>query len=771
MEIFTILYVLTLNYIATEAYERVERAANCPKFTEGDITGLKIKYRRQGTKASFRCRKKSRYGPKFATCQLDGTWSNEPPLCTKPGCVPLDPSQVTNLDMEVVNGAVVKFSCLNHYLLIGDTLAYCNGKNWSAPLPRCAAPNELTECDFEDDLCGWKQDDDEEQDWILNVGATQTGNTGPKHDHTLGDTGNGHYLYFETSHPTTTGHQANLLSPMYTEDLSPMCFDFWYHILGPDVKGHVGSLEVFVLDQSQYIDDDDVKPLFYIDGNQGDQWHRGNIFIEKQDEPFQISIVATRALSNISDIAIDDVRLHNCTKNTTSPPVTSSSSSSTTTTSSTTSTSGTTTTTTTVTTKITETSSPTTVVIETTTTTKTPTETTIKKETTTTQSPETTVANTSKSETNKPVTTTTESTTVVKTSSLPHTSQAAISSTKADSSPKVTMERQTSQSTPKPSFTETTMGNTRTMQPEIKTTRQATTQSTKKVQTPDTAGTLTTVSSSTTSSSTASTSSSTKSPITSTTVTSSTTSEKSSTPQPTQEQGVTITKAEVTNTDTGGKTSKSAKSTKRTNEITTKSPDKPKGDNDNSITASESRSQHPEDDTLKPLMIGLGVGIVSGLIIIGVIAYVCVRRRKFYTSRHEDELKPKTNSASLQSLNNTSRLEDELKPKTNSASLQSLNNTSRHEDELKPKTNSASLQSLNNTSRHEDELKPKTDSASLQSLNNTSRHEDELKPKTNSASLQSLNNTSRHEDELKPKTNSASLQSLNNEDEEHESES
>jgi hypothetical protein len=57
------------------------------------------------------------------------------------------------------------------------------------------APHELTECDFEDDLCGWKQDDDEEQDWILNVGATQTGNTGPKHDHTLGDTGNGIFAF------------------------------------------------------------------------------------------------------------------------------------------------------------------------------------------------------------------------------------------------------------------------------------------------------------------------------------------------------------------------------------------------------------------------------------------------------------------------------------------------------------------------------------------------------------------------------------------------
>lgn len=61
--------------------------------------------------------------------------------------------------------------------------------------------------------------------------------------------------------------------------------------------------------------------------------------------------------------------------------------------------------------------------------------------------------------------------------------------------------------------------------------------------------------------------------------------------------------------------------------------------------------QHPADETLKPLMIGLGVGIICGLIIIGVIAYVCVRRRKFYTSRYEDELKPITKSSSNENFN------------------------------------------------------------------------------------------------------------------------
>ena len=70
------------------------------------------------------------------------------------------------------------------------------------------------------------------------------------------------------------------------------------------------------------------------------------------------------------------------------------------------------------------------------------------------------------------------------------------------------------------------------------------------------------------------------------------------------------------------------------------------------VHVAESRSQHPADETLKPLMIGLGVGIVAGLIIIGVVAWVCVRRRKFYTSRYEDELKPITKSSSSENFNN-----------------------------------------------------------------------------------------------------------------------
>ena len=48
----------------------------------------------------------------------------------------------------------------------------------------------------------------------------------------------------------------------------------------------VGTLEVYVRGDSEFIDD--LQPLFIKSGNQGDVWKRGDIYIDKRDEPFQV---------------------------------------------------------------------------------------------------------------------------------------------------------------------------------------------------------------------------------------------------------------------------------------------------------------------------------------------------------------------------------------------------------------------------------------------------------------------------------------------------
>ena len=56
----------------------------------------------------------------------------------------------------------------------------------------------MTECTFDFDLCGWKQDTKDDFDWTRNANSTYSTGTGPSFDHTDGS-GSGHYVYVEAS--------------------------------------------------------------------------------------------------------------------------------------------------------------------------------------------------------------------------------------------------------------------------------------------------------------------------------------------------------------------------------------------------------------------------------------------------------------------------------------------------------------------------------------------------------------------------------------------
>ena len=53
----------------------------------------------------------------------------------------------------------------------------------------------------------------------------------------------------------------------------------------------VGSLEVYIMGESEFIDD--IQPVFVKVGNQGDEWRRGEIYIDKRDEPYQVRLQMT----------------------------------------------------------------------------------------------------------------------------------------------------------------------------------------------------------------------------------------------------------------------------------------------------------------------------------------------------------------------------------------------------------------------------------------------------------------------------------------------
>jgi len=70
-----------------------------------------------------------------------------------------------------------------------------------------------TRCNFEFDLCSWRQCQDDDFDWLLKAGSTPTFGTGPSTDHTLRDP-SGHYIYLESSFPQAVGDTARVTGPL-----------------------------------------------------------------------------------------------------------------------------------------------------------------------------------------------------------------------------------------------------------------------------------------------------------------------------------------------------------------------------------------------------------------------------------------------------------------------------------------------------------------------------------------------------------------------------
>lgn len=120
-------------------------------------------------------------------------------------------------------------------------------------------------CDFEDGFGSWKQHSENQIYWLLNRGQTDSYDTGPHVDVTLGTTA-GYYAYIETSSPTKPGDKATLVSEYLdpTPTSSSGCFGVWYFMYGRDV----GDLTVWVNETESGL-----RLLRNITGEQGFNWH------------------------------------------------------------------------------------------------------------------------------------------------------------------------------------------------------------------------------------------------------------------------------------------------------------------------------------------------------------------------------------------------------------------------------------------------------------------------------------------------------------------
>ncbi|NXD11876.1 MALR1 protein, partial [Nothocercus nigrocapillus] len=158
-------------------------------------------------------------------------------------------------------------------------------------------------CNFEFDLCDWKQDENDDFDWNLRTSNTPRLGTGPPADHTLQEP-SGHYIFIKSSFPQLPGQKARISSPVLSRRSKncKVCGSmilFYYYMYG----AHIGSLIVYQRTMAEH-----EKILLFLTGNQGNFWQRKALTLDG-DEDFQVIFEGIVGKASGGAIALDDLTL------------------------------------------------------------------------------------------------------------------------------------------------------------------------------------------------------------------------------------------------------------------------------------------------------------------------------------------------------------------------------------------------------------------------------------------------------------------------------
>ncbi|RNA26977.1 MAM and LDL-receptor class A domain-containing 1-like, partial [Brachionus plicatilis] len=202
------------------------------------------------------------------------------------GQIQIDHTAVSNYDYSIMfEGQVLSSTQLNNPLIGVDDLKILPGK--------CPT---LLECDFEEySLCAWSQSKDDKLDWLLNQGETDSYDTGPHIDATLG-TDEGVYLFLESSSPAKLDDNAILISD-YVDAVDNGCFGLWYFLHGLDVY----KLNIYMNNSVG-----SNTTLAVIVGEQGFAWQHILVNITSASQ-FRIYIEGIVGNGYRGDIALDDL--------------------------------------------------------------------------------------------------------------------------------------------------------------------------------------------------------------------------------------------------------------------------------------------------------------------------------------------------------------------------------------------------------------------------------------------------------------------------------
>ncbi|NWX48865.1 MALR1 protein, partial [Steatornis caripensis] len=162
-------------------------------------------------------------------------------------------------------------------------------------------------CNFEFDLCGWNQDENDDFDWNLRTSSTTKVGTGPATDHTLQEP-SGHYIFIKSSFLQLPGQKARISSPILSRRNKDckVCGGvvlagilFYYHMYG----AHIGSLIVYQRTMTKH-----EKILLNLTGNQGNFWQRKALILAGDgDEDFQVVFEGIAGKGPKDGIALDDL--------------------------------------------------------------------------------------------------------------------------------------------------------------------------------------------------------------------------------------------------------------------------------------------------------------------------------------------------------------------------------------------------------------------------------------------------------------------------------
>ncbi|XP_022242632.1 MAM and LDL-receptor class A domain-containing protein 1-like [Limulus polyphemus] len=165
---------------------------------------------------------------------------------------------------------------------------------------------DTIDCDFEDNLCGWQQDDKDQLNWIMHSGSSPVGNLGPPSDHTKAALTEGGW-YLELRRWTAVGGilSGGLQSPtIHVPREDDRCLEFWYHMAEANIR-YDFRFDVNLLNRNGSI----AYKLWEEWSNHGRRWLKASIGIRGPFEGMIQFLGSGYFYHNDKNIALDDIKL------------------------------------------------------------------------------------------------------------------------------------------------------------------------------------------------------------------------------------------------------------------------------------------------------------------------------------------------------------------------------------------------------------------------------------------------------------------------------